>query len=204
MSETKIYTDLQTAFERFNADLFGGKLRPVIFTLNRVRSARGYFAAQRFASRTDDEKRDEIALNPDAFAERSDLQILSTLLHEMVHLWQQQFGKPSRKNYHNKQWADKMEDVGLMPSNTGQPGGKRTGQSMTHYIIDEGPFSEIAQRLLDDGFAIEWASLPIVNTKETSANKVKYTCPICDLNAWGKPELFIICGECQVNLEEAA
>ena len=27
----------------------------------------------------------------------------------------------------------------LMPSNTGQPGGGKTGQQMTHYIIEEGP-----------------------------------------------------------------
>jgi hypothetical protein len=28
-----------------------------------------------------------------------------------------------------------MESIGLVPSNTGLPGGKRTGQQMTHYIM---------------------------------------------------------------------
>ena len=32
----------------------------------------------------------------------------------MCHQWQQHFGKPSRNGYHNKQWADKMESVGLI------------------------------------------------------------------------------------------
>ena len=33
-----------------------------------------------------------------------------------------------------------------MPSNTGQPGGKRTGQQMTHYILEDGPFAEAPVR----------------------------------------------------------
>src|SRR5262245_14971271 len=36
-------------------------------------------------------------------------QILSTLVHEMVHGEQHHYGKPSRGGYHNKQWADWME-----------------------------------------------------------------------------------------------
>jgi hypothetical protein len=33
-----------------------------------------------------------------------------------------------------------MERIGLMPSATGAPGGRRTGQRMTHYIIRGGLF----------------------------------------------------------------
>jgi hypothetical protein len=33
-----------------------------------------------------------------------------------------------------------MEEVGLIPSSTGAPGGKRTGQSMSHYIDPDGKF----------------------------------------------------------------
>ena len=40
----------------------------------------------------------------------------------MTHLEQAHFGKPSRNGYHNKEWADLMERVGLMPSDTGAPG----------------------------------------------------------------------------------
>ena len=34
-----------------------------------------------------------------------------------------------------------MQEIGLMPSNTGQPGGGKTGQQMTHYVIEDGPFA---------------------------------------------------------------
>jgi hypothetical protein len=45
--------------------------------------------------------------------------ILSTLVHEMVHVWQETYGNPSRRGYHNRQWAEKMREVGLQPSSTG-------------------------------------------------------------------------------------
>jgi predicted SprT family Zn-dependent metalloprotease len=76
---------------------------------------------------------DEIALNPSCFKDRADAQIFSTLVHEMVHLWQFHFGSSSRSGYHNREWADRMEQLGLMPSYTGEPGGERTGQRVTHY-----------------------------------------------------------------------
>ena len=38
---------------------------------------------------------------------------MGTLVHEMVHFWQQEFGTPSRRGYHNREWADKMEALGL-------------------------------------------------------------------------------------------
>ncbi len=40
-----------------------------------------------------------------------------------------------------------MERVGLMPSDTGQPGGRKVGQSMTHYIITGGAFDRACDEL---------------------------------------------------------
>ena len=40
------------------------------------------------------------------------------LVHEMVHVWQEQYGHPASRGYHNKQWAAKMKAVGLQPSGT--------------------------------------------------------------------------------------
>ena len=83
------------------------------------------------ASKDGKEVTDEIALNPSHFRDRSTEQSLSTLVHEMTHLEQHHFGKPSRAGYHNKQWAGMMKAVGLIPSDTGAPGGKEVGQKVT-------------------------------------------------------------------------
>jgi hypothetical protein len=80
-------------------------------------------------------------LNPDSFIGRTDEQIVSTLAHEMKHLEQHRFGTPSKRGYHNKEWAASMKAIGLMPSNTGAVGGKETGQQMDHYIIPGGAFA---------------------------------------------------------------
>src|SRR5246127_2499165 len=121
-----VYKDLLYAYDYFNDVLFGGKLPPCLITMQRKPRARGYFSYERFNSRRDEQDTtDEIALNPIAFQDRTDEEILSTLVHEMVHLWQYHFGSPSRSGYHNREWADMMKRLGLPPSDTGKPGGPR-------------------------------------------------------------------------------
>lgn len=150
------YTELQAAFDHFNRHLFGGVLQHPLITFQRERRTYGYCSRQRFVSRTNGAMVDEIAMNPAYFAVRSIRETLSTLVHEMVHQWQFHHGNPGRRTYHNTEWANKMESVGLMPSNTGKPGGQRTGEQMTHYIIDGGLFDVQCQALLTDAFTLSW------------------------------------------------
>lgn len=94
-------------------------------------------------------------MNPDYFGGRSLADTLSTLVHEMVHVWQHYAPvKKCRGGYHDRVWGAKMEEVGLMPSNTGLPGGKKNGQQMTHYIIRGGRFQKAVYDLLKNGFSI--------------------------------------------------
>lgn len=149
------YAELQFAYDYYNENLFDGGLPPCMITFQRQKRTFGYFSKNRFGRR-DGRKTDEIALNPEYFAVVPMVEVLQTLVHEMAHLWQEHFGKPSRACYHNREWADKMEAVGLMPSETGRPGGKRVGQSMMDYVIAGGHFDKATRRLLADGFAISW------------------------------------------------
>src|SRR5262249_23201502 len=140
-SPNRQYITLAAAFDFFNRRLFKGELPPAIITLQRKAGSHGYYSERRFEGRSDDAaETDEIALNPGTFAGRSDEQILSTLAHEMCHHWQAHFGKPGRGRYHNQEWADKMESIGLVATHTGEPGGLSTGQRLTHYIVIKGPF----------------------------------------------------------------
>ena len=94
------YEGLQGAYDFFNERLFGGMLPPCLITMQRKANSRGFFAGKRFTTRDGQEVTDEIALNPALFHGRSSEDILSTLAHEMVHLQQHHFGKPSRTGYH--------------------------------------------------------------------------------------------------------
>ena len=145
------YGKLNAAYAYFNAALFAGVLPPCLITMQRRNGSYGYFCGGRFDRVTGGDHVDEIALNPAHFHARSPQEVLSTLVHEMVHLWQHHFGKPSRSGYHNREWAAKMEEVGLRSTDTGAEGGKKTGQKMSHMILEEGAFAAGCAALMQGG-----------------------------------------------------
>jgi hypothetical protein len=196
----KEYSAFQQAYDHFNKALFDSALPSCLITMQRRARSYGYFSYDRFHHRqTSEESTDEIALNPNLFLHRTDQEIISVLVHEMTHQWQFVEGKPGRKGYHNQQRAAKMEAIGLMPSHTGEPGGKRTGQAMSHYILANGPFTQAWTTLAAKGFQLQWQSPEPTEPKKPDPSKVLYTCPNaeCDLHAWAKTGVYLICGECQ-------
>lgn len=157
MSPTdELYAPLVTAYDHFNACLFDNALPPVIFTLQRKKNVMGFFAAKRWGN-AQGKLCSEISINPAYFASSRMIEIFQTLVHEMVHAWQFHFGQPSEGHYHNRQWAQKMMDVGLMPSDTGEPGGAIVGRHMSDFIMKQGPFMKAANALTQDiDFRLNW------------------------------------------------
>lgn len=184
----------QGLYQYFNEKLFDGKLPNALLNFSRKRKqVGGFFSPERWINK-DSKKVHEISLNPDC--SRKDTKVvISILVHEMVHLWQQEFGEPSRSGYHNAEWADKMEEIGLMPSNTGEEGGKRTGQQMTHYVIQSGAFDN-AYKKITAKMLLPFAQCDEPVTKPKSKARTKYTCENCEANVWGKAGLSIECLSC--------
>lgn len=200
---TRTYGGLQAAYDFFNDELFGGQLPPCLLTVQRKRGARGYFWSEIFEEVGSAARTDEIALNPQHFA-RGMEEVLSTLVHEQVHLWQAHFGnKQPRSGYHDRQWAAKMREVGLVPSDTGLLGGKETGQRMTHYIEEGGRFQVACRRFLAQHATTLYQDRQRdkAAAERKNASKTKYSCLACDVNAWAKPETLLVCGECGNALE---
>jgi predicted SprT family Zn-dependent metalloprotease len=188
-------------FGFFNERLFHGELPPCFLNFSRLKRTRGFFAAKRWEKGSD--IRHEISLNPSTLKSRKPIEVASTLVHEMVHLWQQEFGRPSRTGYHNREWAAKMEEVGLVPTSTGIPGGSKVGQRVTHYIAERGPFQQ-AFHAMPPEFLLPWAcEEPERSRLKLAKNKVRYTCRGCDANVWGKPGLRISCEDCGERFEAA-
>jgi predicted SprT family Zn-dependent metalloprotease len=248
------YDELQLAYDWFNQHLFAGALPSCLITLQRNKRTMGYFSKERFVDHGG-LKTDEIAMNPEYFAVQTVEDVLSTLVHEMVHLWQEHFGKPGRGKYHNQQWADKMIAIGLCPSDTGKTGGKQTGDQVDHYIVKSGKFLASCKALLDTDFKISWydrypAWLPaappstftaaddvhvvvgglgefdkdisdsyqavneipalaspyleLVSRAPDNSNRTKYRCAVCEIQAWGKPNLNLVCGDCHTAMVAVA
>ncbi len=195
------YRAFQVAYDFLNLELFNGTLPQVFVTLQRHANAKGYFSPNRFQGRSEKVKAHELALNPDIFTDRSDEEILSTLAHEMVHVWQQTYGKPPRSSYHDRQWAAKMKETGLYPTSTGEPGGKETGQSLSHYIIPGGKYEIAYAKLAASGFRLTWQSVSRTDGRKKAASKTRYSCPYCGTNAWAKPQTALICGACYMGIK---
>ncbi len=134
--------DLWRVYDHFDRRLFAGKLPRCQILFQRMPTCHGRY------NHSPCEGVDTITLDLD---DRADAEILATLAHEMVHLWQYHFGSPGRNGHHNEAWADKMEEIGLMPSDTGSPGGRRTGRHVGHYVIAGGPFDLACSELLVAG-----------------------------------------------------
>jgi hypothetical protein len=112
---------------------------------------------------------------------------LETLLHEQVHLWQQNFGadpvKPGRI-YHNKEFIVKCESLGLHP----MPG---VG---CHVRLADGIFANMMKELgIDpptlaekpDDLDIDWFKWfldSLGKSKKGTSTLHKWTCPECGLN----------------------
>lgn len=123
---------------------------------------------------------------------------LETLLHEQVHLWQQNFGAdPVRPNriYHNKEFIDKCESLGLHP----MPG------IGCHIRLADGTFAILMKELgieppdfegkMDD-LDIDWFKWyldSIGKGRKGTSTLHKWTCPECGIKVRigikGDPEI---------------
>lgn len=203
-----VYGALLAAFSFYNEELFGGILPPCLITLQRRRGAYGYFCGNRFAETGNAAAlTSEIAINPALMAGRTDEENFGTFVHEMTHHWQFYFSSyPSRRldarAYHDREWAAKMEEIGLIPSDTGQPGGARTGMRVSHYIQDGGAFQQATAELLATGLTLKWADADQSKRqdgnrdtgKKRDQSKRKFTCTKCRQNAWANHNSRLLCG----------
>lgn len=107
--------ELYRFFDLFNRRFFEGKLpTPVIsFRTGRV-SSLGWYRV----GRNEVGVKDQINLNS-KHLERPKYQTLTTLLHEMIHEWQDYFGKHSKGYYHNKQFRLKTKELGIPSDSRG-------------------------------------------------------------------------------------
>jgi predicted SprT family Zn-dependent metalloprotease len=203
----RTYASLDNAYDFFNRELFNDALPRCLITMQRGLGYYGYFSGDRFVNLNDSSDiTDEIALNPNHFQKQTVGGVLSTLVHEMAHLWQHHFGKPGRGRYHNKQWASKMVEIGLIPSATGEPGGKQTGDRVSHFVQEGGRFEQAcASYLAGDSTVLFQDSRGGERERERerlrkAASKTRYACG-CPQIAWAKAGARLICGKCNGRME---
>ena len=164
----------RAAYEHFNQALFAGELPEVLLNFSRSETTAR-----------------EINLNPEHMINKPPRDVAAALVHEMCHVWRQLAGKPPRRSYHDRAWAEKMVSVGLTPL---ADDGKMTGVTVNTIVNDVGPFVN-AFATLPGAELLRWSSSEGEEPrKRVDESKVKYACG-CS-NAWGKPGLSMKCLRC--------
>lgn len=125
----EIATDLYRWVDRFNDRFFGREMPNALLSFERMdirvlasytlnRNAQGLLYEITFNAR---------------HLDRPLWETLETLMHEYVHLWQQNHGQhPVSRNYHNREFVGRCESLGLHPA---------IG-SGAHKLPADGPFAE--------------------------------------------------------------
>lgn len=115
--------------------------------------------------------------------------ILDTLLHEMLHQWQDMYGKPGRSNYHNNEFIEKALSIGISSDSWGHSLG----------IVKDGLFEKmlIKYGINTEGIQYYNPQFPqkVQDISQGKSKLKKWTCG-CQ-NAWiGKSDFEAKCKIC--------
>ena len=133
--------------------------------------------------------------------------VITTLMHEMVHLWNLEHGVADtsrRGQYHNTRFRDAAEARGLIVRQDPQHGWCITepGPEFTDLVMENcraGCFKLERMKTYRDG--TPKVTKPGADGKETTISRTKqsyrkYTCPGCGLIARTTRDATLLCGKC--------
>ena len=220
---TNAVSELKNIYDNLNKDYYDGELPEVVITIQSSsnRRAYGWFAKDRWGIMGDREKGfDEINISAE-YLSRPIENIISTLQHEMVHLYCEvnEIKDTSNNNvYHNKRFKEEAEKRGLSIEKA-----QTIGWSVTTPTKDFKGYIN-ALNINEDNFKFFRRSpyfIPMSisggdaegnegedNGENEGDNKVaepkkkstKYTCPTCGIEVRGFIGLHIKCCDCDCEM----
>jgi hypothetical protein len=126
--------------------------------------------------------RDEITINA-RHVNRPLSRLLATLLHELLHQWQEVHGRPSKRNHHNNEFRKKARSLGLVVNSRGE----------TH--ITPGPFTDLLKRYDLDVVASEATRVnPSPIALAPGSKLKKWSCGCTNVRC--AVELAAVCAHC--------
>ena len=147
------------AFNHHNKNIFNNELEFHLYSINR-NDIMGFFSGE--------------VLTKENWKDKS---FHIKLLHYMLHLVQEKERTASPRGYHNKRFAELSDKIDLPATVTGLPGGKNTGQYMSHYCIPNGISDNSINIFPTDN--IEFELIPVIESNQNSGKSswIKYKCP---------------------------
>lgn len=195
-----VINELHKAFDMFNKEYYKGQLpTPIIIVQTRgnKKNTLGWCTINPIWENSEtNEKKYEINIVAETL-NRGIHKVMSTLLHEMVHLHNLINGikDVSRGNtYHNMRFKEVAERHGLIIEHD-----PRIGYSPSR-------LNNISMNMIDKSninkSAFMIARMDIQQSVSSRQSYRKYICPSCGANVRATKETNIICGDCKVEFEE--
>lgn len=203
---------LEKMYRQLNKDYFNGELEEPIITIMSTPRAYGHVTCGRVWKAKDKE---QYELNIGAGTlDRPIENVVSTLLHEMVHIFhlQNNIKDCSRGNtYHNKKFKEKAESVGLVIDHDPRIGFSVTSPSdnLILYICEQGwndimlNRNEYTRISVGVGTATGSGGVPAQSPVKKPSSTRKYICPKCGMSVRATKEVNILCGDCMERMEKS-
>ena len=197
-------TELHKAFDLFNEEFFESKLPPVVITIQSQgkRSAYGWFSVNKVWSDNENMNLHEINISAEHIGSRGMVDVLQTLLHEMLHLYasENNVKETSRGGtYHNKQFKAIAENFGMEYNHEGPD--SKIGFSAVE--LTENTKNLIMNWDLNQtAFEISRLANEEEKKKKKKSNIVKWVCGCDTIIRSSKPEINVICADCGTKFEK--
>lgn len=231
-TSTELYAKIQKVIDELDATFFSGKgkqkIPELVFAINNQCRAcvTAFVSPDALYDKVNNRKLQYMGINP-KHLNRDMSDILATICHELCHIYENAYIHIPRGGYHDKQWEELMKDCGLNPVFL-----NKCKTAVSTKVVEDGNFAKFVAKFKEnhgeDYFNIvEYSSIVEHQTKVTlgiedddedddipkadnadkpvkkyNRNKIKYTCPDCGMHLWGKSNLSVICGECNMKLKE--
>lgn len=195
---------LENLFETLNNRFYNGELQKPVITVSpdTTKGAYGWCTSWKAWSISKEANAEDGYYEINICAEhlsRPFADIVETLLHEMVHLYNLQVGvqDTSRSGtYHNKKFKEAAEQHGLICEASGKYGYNTTklNEEAAQFI---GQFTE-------NKFELYRKPVPKIKGKSSSQSSRKYVCPGCGCIIRATKEVHVSCIDCDMEFEEEA
>lgn len=200
---------LNKIFDLLNAEYFENALSRPTITIQSTPRAYGHFSLREDTWVSKLGGTHEINIGAGTLA-RPIEEVVSTLLHEMVHYWNYEHGIQdcSRGNtYHNRRFKEAAEARGLMVEHSDKYGWSHTSpaEALLEFVINNNLTDILINRNEFSGFQIggtgTHSGTPIPTPPKKSSSR-KYICPRCGMSVRATKVVNIGCLDCGIRMIE--
>lgn len=201
---------LEKLFDKLNADFFDGQLERPVITIQSTPRAYGHYSLYD-AWNCNGEGRRELNIGAGTL-DRPIENIISTLLHEMVHMLNDtilNIQDCSRGGtYHNKYFKKAAEEHGLVVTRSDKYGWSTTAPSemLLDWILENDIKDILINRNEYGGIRIaggnNTANGGEIPRGTTKGNSRRYICPCCGTIIRATRTVNVICGDCMETMQE--